>query len=1289
MINLLKTYQKRLTNLTSGNRSLLLLKPFRRQFFDLYSLDFVDGNPAFQYVDQVLNAQNKIKLCPNIDPRDGKSNALAQDLKLLSKTNETLKNERGAEDLYLGYPFVEGKLLDGTLVRCPLAFFPYELRLENNHWFLVRKDNPAFLNRSFLLAFAYFNKVTIEDELIEKSLDELGTGHQAFLTELYELLKESKVVLNFNSELFQTKIEAFPHKKKKDFDETAIGELKLFPQAVLGIFPQAGSYISSDYSELIQNGFSEKYQDLEAYLDKHQVPSRDIKEENLRLPLPVDASQEDAIRQIKAGKSMVIQGPPGTGKSQMICNLMADYAAEGKRVLLVCQKRAAIDTVYTRLSEVGMQSFLALVHDFKSDRRGLYDLLHRQIEGILAYKHENQSLNAIFLEREFDAVCRKIDKVVEELEIFKSALFDDSTFGKPIKELYLLCKGVKEKTLNLDQQYSFFHFDTLGSFLQDLETLERYRDHLENGTEEARFWTKRKDFSTHTLNELKDLKTSLYSITEVKTQAEALHSPFTLEVEKELELIELYQKLISDDKMFALLKFAAQDPENLNQKRNLANQIEQISLKEAILAIDQPEEALEQVETAWNKNNSLLGSISWKLLSKEKKQIYHLLHTLGLPEDEDQLEPLQLDLKQVIALRDIARSIGMKQEKPTITEVRDELNAQIAVAMLWADIDTHCDFFKEPLVSNTKPGFDQWIQNRKSCIDFIREHHAHWLQLFSFQQIEEIESRNLDQINQYLDTEFDNIQARDALFKSLSDVQKYCYRETTAHYESQFARNFEQNLMLYMIDDLESKNPKLRQVSSLQLEILEKELQELIMKKRKFSTDHLLLKLREHTYKNIEKNRLGNPTTYRELKHQVSKKRQIWPVRKLIEEFDHELFDLLPCWMASPETVSAIFPLKKEPIFDLVVFDEASQCFSENGLTAMLRGKQVVIVGDKQQLQPNDLYRIRFEEEKDEEVLLEVESLLDLASQFLPQTILKGHYRSKSIDLIDFANKTFYNNQLKLLPDFKELNDGEPAIEYIEVDGVWEKQVNRKEAQRVQELVRLFKSAGNHKSIGIVTFNFHQAEYISELLEESPNVTIKNIENIQGDEFDLVIFSVGYAPDSSGKMKLNFGSLSQKGGENRLNVAITRARERVIVVCSISPDKLNTENSANEGPKMLKAYLQYAQKVAAKDFVPTPASVLPNNWSMQLKNDILAENQSLTTELPFADLAEKNGQQYGRLLFTDDDHFYSAQSVKESFAYSPLILKQKGWELERAWSRNWWQQVKRPSLLSEGTAKTK
>ena len=496
---------------------------------------------------------------------------------------------------------------------------------------------------------------------------------------------------------------------------------------------------------------------------------------------------------------------------------------------------------------------------------------------------------------------------------------------------------------------------------------------------------------------------------------------------------------------------------------------------------------------------------------------------------------------------------------------------------------------------------------------------------------------------------------------------------------------FLNSIYLEWLDHIETKYPILREVSTRKFDKQTDELQYSIEDKLKLSTEILNLKVRERTFTNVEYNRLNNRISYRDLSHQVTKKRQIWPIRKVIQEFQDELFDLIPCWMASPESVSAIFPM--EEIFDLVIFDEASQCFVEKGIPAMYRGRQVVIAGDDKQLSPNDLYKVRWEEEEVDHPDLEIDSLLDLANKYLMNLQLSGHYRSKSLDLIEFSNYHFYKDRLRLLPDFNYINNADPGIDYIKVDGVWEQNSNEIEARNVVDIIKEYLKNEPEKEIGVVTFNAPQQGLIWDILEDQiaqGNLTlpdkffVKNIENVQGDEKDVIIFSTGYAPDKAGRLKMQFGSINAPKGENRLNVAITRAREKVIIISSLYPDQLKVEDAKNNGPKLLKAYLQYALEVSKGKFKPKPkpANHFQSSWFLKTKvrEELESTVKSIKAEeeLPFADLSFKDHDQYKGLLLSDDNLFYDNPSVKDIFAYTPFLLSKMNWPYIQIKSRNFW-----------------
>ena len=340
MQQILKSFLKRLSNLGSRNKSLLLLSLPKEQFLDLHELDFIDGRSSFQIIEQLISNQSIIPLCDVLDPRMEKVNELSKSLRKIAKTVEFIAEESGSQDLYVGYPMVQGKFSDGTIMRSPLLFFPVSLSAKpykngkSDKWVLQARDEAPSLNQSFLLAYSHYQQNKLDESLFEFSIDGFSTDSLAFRTELFEFLKASSLQLNFNSDLFINQLNYFDKKAKVDLElSERNGELRLLPQAILGVFPQRGSYLSTDYEEILafeSAQTTENPSSLETLfkpdLEENFSPKIN-KEENLLMPFSVDASQEKALLMVKNGGSIVVQGPPGTGKSQLICNLVADFVA--------------------------------------------------------------------------------------------------------------------------------------------------------------------------------------------------------------------------------------------------------------------------------------------------------------------------------------------------------------------------------------------------------------------------------------------------------------------------------------------------------------------------------------------------------------------------------------------------------------------------------------------------------------------------------------------------------------------------------------------------------------------------------------------------------------------------------------------------------------------------------------------------------------------------------------------------------------------------------------------------
>lgn len=1329
MKHILQSYLKRLTNLTANNKSLLLLRLISDRFIDLHEFNFLIKKSSFEIINSLIEKKPRIGICSLADSRDEANNLMSRRLKRLSRAEKYIFDESGSKDLYVGWPFVKGKFSDGTLVRCPLLFFPVELIQEGNEWDLyLRKDVSITFNKSFLIAYSYYNEIKIPEDFIEQTLDELEKDSTVFRTNIYKILKESPVEINFNQETFIDELKYFKKYKRDEYDKKKQnGVIKLYPEAVLGIFPQAGSSLVPDYQRLLEE---DKYEDIEQFFasrskeenidsDKHSPDYfyflNKVKEENTFTPFKLDAYQENALKAVKKGNSLVVQGPPGTGKSQLICNLISDFIARGKRVLLVCQKRAALDVVHERLASGDISDFTALVHDFKNDRKAIFNQINSQIEKLYDYRMKNGSLDSIQLERKFLQSSRRIDQITEEFEEFKEILFDESEAGVSIKELYLNSDR-HAPVINIKQEYRDFPYEEIAPFENKLKIYFSYNKKL---NKEGYTWRNRKRFTGYGIEDLIKMRSilkeiPLYQEKISKKIEDLLGSGMELKVAENVydgrENLKEMLRSLKDDSTFNKFQHIVRStditsgsfPDLLwlsTVRRTLMGCFEypgpEVSLEIKDLGAFQ-----KAFRRKMQARKNIFLNIKWFLFSKDKAWINKVLTSNNLRRKRKDYRKLE---KMVDYRLNLEHNITKLKSTKWLAEVPDFYLKDVFDKWFTDEKDAVTSY----LIFNSYRNFKEYFNTTSLSIERFTEKvnqlytividipskMEQWKLYFRDARIEMVlaDSRlNEKMISSLMDDfdalcDFDDLknelrESERKVIDKLIDLQDYTC-------EDEILEVFHNSLRLAWIDHIETKFPILRSINSLKFDRMQLDLQDAVKEKLNLSKDITLLKVRERTYENVEFNRLNNMITYRNLAHQLTKKRQIWPIRKLIQHFEGEVFDLLPCWMVSPEAVSAIFPMEK--LFDLVIFDEASQCFSEQGIPAMYRGKQIVVTGDKMQLSPFDLYQVRWEEEYEENTdpSLEVDSLLDLASRYLMQVQLRGHYRSQSLDLIEFSNQQFYKGNLTLLPEKKILDEGKPAIEYIKINGKWSKQINDKEADKVVEIVENIISSHPGKGIGIVSFNAKQQDHIIDKLEcraiekgfyIPKNLFVKNIENVQGDERDIIIFSIGYAPDENGKMNLHFGSLNVQKGENRLNVAITRAKEKIIIVTSILPQQLAVDGTKNEGPKLLKKYLQYAMEVSKGNFVP----VLKENnahridWYLKNKLKTLEIEQridfEIKEEMPFADLTVKSGENYLGLILTDDDIYHQSISIKDMHIYTPFTLSAKNWKFIAIFSREYW-----------------
>ncbi|QCR24456.1 AAA domain-containing protein [Pontibacter sp. SGAir0037] len=1296
MKNILKNYRRRLLNLSANNKALMLLRLSKEMHLDVQELDFLNSESAFSIIQRLLAGKQKIQLCPYADSRFAPVTPVSRQLRQIKRKQEMLFEERGSKELYLGWPFVHGRFTDGTVARCPLLFFPVQLQVNAaQEWELVQDTmQQAHFNQSFLLAYAQYMHVPVAEELVEFDISSLSQDPLDFRTKLYELLKECRLAVHVGRELFADRLAHFKAYKKADFEERIKpGQLHLEQEAVLGIYPQAASYLVADYDELLEREELQQPEDLFSQPETERAGSAQA--QHTFTVFGLDASQEVALQQVKQGKSMVVQGPPGTGKSQLICNLVSDFTARGKKVLVVSQKRAALDVVHQRLASKGLADFAALVHDIHADRRNIYQQLQLQVEQVEEYRKQNLALNSIYTDRRFLEVSRGINKCIQTLEAFKQALFSTSRCGWSAKELYLQ-SNLSRPHLRLGTLYKRFTADTL------VEFLPRLRSYLE----QAQVF-EQQDFVLKTRHSLKGwgwaernrLEGLIDTIRPNYTywQQQLSHcSGYAFAWEQlpvflnALPVITQLQNLLQHKEVARAVQQLVQKNSNIKELSEQVKQLHDLYMVCPAPDAAIPEGLVNEVNRALiayeQQHVNFFKGIGWAF-SVDKKVLKQALSRYNWALTEANVGKLRYRLElreqatQMISFVNSSLAVKLSlEDNPTPMLQKLQLAEQaLKACQLLRQLHKHQVLHKAQWEQSS---LQEQLGLLAGAVNNLQELTQEWLQWLPGEQVMQLlrDDQHKEILLKALQQHFETLVAYDTAFASFSEAEKEVVQQVVMQKPESAEEGVElflNGLYLHWLQDLEQQEPVLRLPSSGELHTIEQELQQLLAEKSKLSQEIVLSRLREQTYRNITYNRLGNAVTYRRLQAQVSKKRSLYPIRKLLALFGEEVLDLVPCWLCSPETVSAIMPL--QAYFDLVIFDEASQCFAETGIPGIMRGKQVVVAGDEQQLKPTDIYRTRWATAEDEEEF-SAESLLQLCNLYLPNVMLTQHYRSQYPELIDFSNSRFYKGKLELVPHRHNLNAATPAIAFIKVNGLWKENCNVPEAARVVELV-LEQLKTGQTEIGVITFNYPQQQLILDLLEEQAMLqqvllpealVVKNIENIQGDEKDLIILSVGYAPNEQGRVVAQFGSLSQAGGENRLNVAVTRARKQVLVVSSIYAEELQVDAAVHAGPKLLKEYLAYTRAVSEGKYAPAPRQVpMPAHYP-SLKEKLAMQLPLLKQELPFADLSVKQEQKYMGVVLTDDDLYYSQPSVRHHHADLPKQLQEREWPYCKVYSREYW-----------------
>lgn len=1040
---------------------------------------------------------------------------------------------------------------------------------------------------------------------------------------------------------------------------------------------------------------------------------------DLHAVIDADSSQIEAIEKAKHGDSFVLQGPPGTGKSQTITNIIAECLYNGKKVLFVSEKQAALNVVYDKLKKANLADFCLELHSHKANKKAVIDELNRTLElpktvvSSSAQSEIRQKKAALKTlddyERELHAKRKPINKSLFELFEIYASKSDATDFSIQISNIYKKGENYLHNALDLLEQYAAI----LPSIGYDYTQNTWYGfNKTQLGYDESMDLLN--DFET-ILSGLKELEPISYEITNryAITELNYIRTYCWIELLQFLGTSDvLTPSLLNKDKCEVAVVYIADLEKNSKRIKHIYAYITEKYNDKVFQELD--------------------AERSYKLLTEDYKNAFTRLFNSGY---KDLIARIQTYAMPGIRIkyndaRDLAYSIlqyydALEAFQKLETDAKDFLGACYASHNTnWDHLISGVSDLYDRLSKGT-PSLglipDMTVEQFKFCQPTMCEDSSHLSECISKIQdsvnrvnglfdksIIDLEKDDYSKCINKLQACVDNFDGLSTWkrFKELinelsqSDLGEVVNYVMTEEPEPKLIVGaYEKAFYKTWIDRILDKVPELggfsrrNQDSAIKIFNSKDALQYEISK---LQINAKLSALRPNL------NLVSDGSAVGILRAEGQKKRKQMPIRRLLSETGGLVQTIKPCFLMSPLSVSTFLESDKI-VFDTVIFDEASQIFPQDALGAIYRGKQLIVVGDSKQMPPSNFFNSFTDIDEDDEDdiydITDFESILDVCSSIFDTQNLAWHYRSRFEQLIAFSNINFYNNNLVTFPSATENNKG-IGVDYYYVDGVFDRasKTNLEEAKFIVDQVYEHIKTHPNRSLGVVAFSVAQQNLIDRLLTKKRELMpeyewfftsegeepffIKNLETVQGDERDTIIFSIAYAHDVNGRFIHNFGPLNREGGERRLNVAVTRAKYNVQLVTSIHYTDINLDNTKSEGVRLLRSYLEYAQNGdSVIERVVSPSNVLESD--SRLEDEICSflrdRGFDVNTHIGYSEdkidigLRKEAGSNYLIAIECDGLVYHHSKNARDRDCLRQRVLENMGWKYYRIWSTDWYK----------------
>jgi len=1299
------------------------------------TLAIVDERSSQVFESIVVNnkAMSFLSLPEKLDDGLGKK---IQTQTISNVLNETVGNKRHT-DLKLQTKLVSAQL-DKVLLK---------IQTEANTYFQEQGIDILYLALGFI---TWYEADASEKErkaplvLIPVSLERSAAGERfklkytesdfgANLTLAAKFKGEFQVTLPTFEELenvqdyFQSTEQAIKGQKRWSVDANdialgffAFGKFQMYQDLAAENWPedkQPGEHSVID--ALFSVGFENDEQEVSSNLTVDQREQNSVVIENLTLVKDSDSSQSEAVITARQGKNLVIQGPPGTGKSQTITNIISQFIADNKTVLFVSEKMAALDVVKRRLDETNLGNAVLELHSHKSNKKAVLSSLQAALEQgkpksperygeqqrLVEYRHEldtycndvnrsvlNSSTTYISaLGRALNIDKQKKSNKVPEFSFSLMEGWSDKEYFEQVANVNRLVSHIKQMGPPITSPFSSCELREFSPVLQQqvnsaiaqTQSLLKLLIDKSEALASAMSLPKAAKLSdchviaNAALRSMNAPDVGQLNLTADDWQLNKEKITVLIACGKQLnELTQKYEEKFIDaiwqadvlplrtiiaSKGTTFLRFLSGDYRKAKQqltgylKSPLSGKAE-----EWVIWID--DVLLHQKLTKEFKQYSFIGERIFATQWQDINSDWHVLERLSEWVIETWQEIKNQNIPQGILdfLQGESSLNKHKDNLDTMMESCNELSYSLSNIINKLSLKTESSLLVEQPLKELVLVLDKWENQVDSVYQMTRFNL--FKDSFTKDGLKEITNIAYEWTG---DAELLNIGFQLAWFQGLVN---------NAYNNSEAIKQFDRTSHEYVIQEFKALDESL--FSFAQEELV--------------STLYQRLPL------------LSARGEMAVLRAEFQKKRRHLPIRRLLEKAGRAIQKAKPVFMMSPMSVSTYL----EPgmfNFDLVIFDEASQVKVADAIGPILRGKQVVVVGDTKQMPPTDFFSKSIEiddEEAEDDDTADIESILGLfLAKGSAERMLKWHYRSRHESLIAVSNQEFYDNKLMIFPS-PGVNPAAKGLSFVHSPGTYYdrggSRSNLGEADKIVEAILNHAKNTPNLTLGVVAFSTAQRDTILNTLEisrrENPELEsffgnneqnelffVKNLENVQGDERDVIFISIGYGRTQSGNMSKSFGPLNREGGQRRLNVLISRARMAMKVFSNFTAKDLQTDETSPFGVRSLKNFLHYAETrelVTRHETGKEPDS--------PFEEEVISAIQGLGYQVQpqvgcsgfFLDIAVIDPNKPGRYILAvecDGATYHSSATARDRDRIRQNVLEGLGWRFHRIWSTDWFR----------------